>query len=88
MEKRQKRPFINYTDATYIIVYNEAVTTEIESVEAEVEENVIYDLTGRRVLNTAKGGIYIQNGKKFIVQFPPQEHQEPTGKIRQGVEER
>ena len=27
----------------------------------------IYDLSGRRVMNTAKGGIYIQNGKKFIV---------------------
>lgn len=27
----------------------------------------IYDLTGRRVNNTLKGGIYIQNGKKFIV---------------------
>ena len=27
----------------------------------------IYDLTGRRVNSTLKGGIYIQNGKKFIV---------------------
>ena len=27
----------------------------------------IYDLSGRRVLTTVKGGIYIQNGKKFIV---------------------
>lgn len=27
----------------------------------------IYDLTGRRVSTTLKGGIYIQNGKKFIV---------------------
>jgi hypothetical protein len=27
----------------------------------------IYDLSGRRVMNAVKGGIYIQNGKKFIV---------------------
>jgi hypothetical protein len=27
----------------------------------------IYDLSGRRVVNAVKGGIYIQNGKKFIV---------------------
>ena len=27
----------------------------------------IYDLSGRRVNNAVKGGIYIQNGKKFIV---------------------
>ena len=27
----------------------------------------IYDLSGRRVVNAVKGGLYIQNGKKFIV---------------------
>lgn len=27
----------------------------------------VYDLSGRRVKHTAKGGIYIRNGKKFIV---------------------
>ena len=27
----------------------------------------IYDLSGRRVMNVQKGGLYIQNGKKFIV---------------------
>lgn len=41
--------------------------TAIEGVSAEKVDAPIYDLTGRRVLNTAKGGIYIQNGKKFIV---------------------
>ena len=59
--------FINYTDATYITVYNEAVTTEIESVEAEVEENVIYDLTGRRIEKITNAGIYIVNGNKVLV---------------------
>lgn len=27
----------------------------------------IYDLSGRRVMNVVKGGLYIQNGRKFIV---------------------
>ena len=59
--------FINYTDATYISVYNEAVTTEIESVNAEVENNVIYDLTGRRIEKITESGIYIVNGNKVLV---------------------
>ena len=42
-------------------------TTAIENVVTEKENAPIYDLTGRCVLNTVKGGIYIQNGKKFIV---------------------
>ena len=48
------------------LVWNEE-TTGIEGVEAEDETAPIYDLSGRRVLQTVKGGIYIQNGKKFIV---------------------
>ncbi len=43
--------------------------TGIESVET-INTNAdapIFDLSGRRVLNAAKGGVYIQNGKKFIV---------------------
>ena len=43
-------------------------TTGIEQLEqSESVEAPIYDLSGRRVVNTVKGGIYIQNGKKFIV---------------------
>ncbi len=44
-------------------------TTAIESVlNNDADANApIYDLSGRRVMNTVKGGIYIQNGKKFIV---------------------
>jgi len=34
----------------------------------EVKEKApVYDLTGRRVTNATKSGVYIQNGKKFIV---------------------
>ena len=42
-------------------------TTAIDAVEVENTNAPIYDLSGRRVLSTVKGGIYIQNGKKFIV---------------------
>ena len=42
-------------------------TTAIETVETEKANAPIYDLSGRRVVNTVKGGIYIQIGKKFIV---------------------
>jgi hypothetical protein len=48
---------------------NEDGTTTIYDVEADREENdMIFDLQGRRVLETEKGGIYIKNGKKFIAQ--------------------
>lgn len=42
-------------------------TTAIQSVATENAKVSIYDLSGRRVFNTAKGGVYIKNGKKFIV---------------------
>lgn len=45
-------------------------TTGIEGVTINgSNENVqapIFDLAGRRVVNVVKGGVYIQNGKKFI----------------------
>ena len=34
----------------------------------ENTEDMIFDLQGRRVLETEKGGIYIKGGKKFIAQ--------------------
>lgn len=42
-------------------------TTAIEEVETEVAETVIYDLTGRRVSEITKAGVYIVNGKKVLV---------------------
>lgn len=47
-----------FTPATGI---GEATTT-INTVNAP-----LYDLAGRRVMKPAKGGVYIQNGRKFIV---------------------
>ena len=42
-------------------------TTAIEEVEIEATETVIYDLTGRRVNEITKAGVYIINGKKILV---------------------
>ncbi len=43
--------------------------TGIESLptEQETKDAPVYDLSGRRVLNPVKGGIYVSKGKKFIV---------------------
>ena len=52
--------------AAFRLVVDEEVTA-IDGVTTEKADAPIYDLSGRRVLNTIKGGIYIQKGKKFIV---------------------
>ena len=41
--------------------------TGVEEVESVSTEHVIYDLSGRRVMQPAKGGVYIKNGKKIIL---------------------
>ena len=46
---------------------NEDGTTTIYDVNAEEAEEMIFDLSGRRVLETEKGGLYIINGKKVLV---------------------
>ena len=48
---------------------NEDGTTTIYDVfeDGVGGDNMIYDLNGRRVLDTEKGGIYITNGKKVLV---------------------
>ena len=47
-----------------LTVYNE---TGIDGVNADVENDVIYDLTGRRVTKITNAGIYIINGRKVLV---------------------
>ena len=49
-----------------VSMYGTEVTNSIEAVNAETENNTIYDLTGRRVENATKG-IYIIGGKKVLV---------------------
>ena len=41
-------------------------TTAIEPVVNEIEENVYYDLSGRRVENPVQG-IHIVNGRKVLI---------------------
>ena len=48
--------------------YGEEGTTGVDSINSELGEGMIFDLQGRRVLETEKGGIYIKGGKKFIAQ--------------------
>lgn len=60
----------NTTQATQAVALNFGGTpTGITGIEAaDSDSNApVYDITGRRVNGTAKGGIYIQNGRKFIV---------------------
>lgn len=40
--------------------------TAIESVETPTDNTPVFDLSGRRVAKTVKGGIYLRNGKKFV----------------------
>ena len=42
-------------------------TTGIEHVTINDNNTAIYDLSGRKVSSVVKGGIYIKNGKKYIV---------------------
>ncbi len=64
-----------YINATYSKV-NEAAeftitvdtTVGIDGVEADEANAAIYDLAGRRVNATVKGGVYVKNGKKFIAE--------------------
>ncbi len=48
----------------------EGSTTGIDAIDnglLTMDNETIYDLSGRKVLAPAKGGVYIKNGKKFMV---------------------
>lgn len=52
------------------IAAKSAVPTSIDYVTENIEESEdgpLYDLTGRRVVNPLKDGVYIRNGKKIII---------------------
>ena len=59
--------YVPATSSVKAFLFEDGETTAIETVATEKANAPIYDLSGRRVVNTVKGGIYIQNGKKFIV---------------------
>lgn len=50
-----------------VVFGEEDKVTSIENIAVENAENVIYDITGRRVNEITKAGIYIVNGKKVLV---------------------
>lgn len=55
--------------AAIALDFNLGTTTGIQNAVVSEQSNApIYDLSGRRVQNTVKGGFYIQGGKKFIAQ--------------------
>ena len=49
--------------------FEDSVVSGIDAIVANqaLHNAPIFDLSGRRVMNTVKGGLYIQNGRKFIV---------------------
>lgn len=49
--------------------FEDSVVSGIDAISANqaLHNAPIFDLSGRRVMNTVKGGLYIQNGRKFIV---------------------
>lgn len=48
--------------------FNFGATTGIHAATADAATDApVFDLSGRRVVKVVKGGLYIQNGKKFIV---------------------
>lgn len=60
--------YVEDTQGAQALRFNFDGTTGIEeAIVAPNANEAIYDLLGRRVMNAVKGGIYIQNGKKFIV---------------------
>ena len=60
-----------YNEGSYMdfvfVVKAKGENTAIENVNVEVENDVIYDITGRRVKEITNAGIYIINGKKTFV---------------------
>ncbi len=66
------RAFIanNSTNGTSSVLVNFGTVEGLGSIVTETSEDAnspIYDLSGRRVMHTVKGGLYIRNGKKFLV---------------------
>ena len=57
---------VNDAGSTIILTKRENITTAVENVEIRTE-NEIYDITGRKVKNISKAGIYIVNGNKVLV---------------------
>jgi hypothetical protein len=56
------------TARSFTLNFGDGESTGISLVESEVKGNdAIYDLQGRRVVNTNKKGLFIQNGNKVVI---------------------
>jgi hypothetical protein len=49
-------------------IYNISGIEEIDTKPALPVATSVYDLTGRRISNTPRKGLYIKNGKKYLAQ--------------------
>lgn len=54
--------------ASFVKIRFNGAATSIDTVEADANAaGAVYDLCGRRITTPVKGGLYIKNGKKFLV---------------------
>lgn len=67
LHKRAFRAFVTTASGSaQALDFSFGRVTGIEALDTEAAHAPIYDLSGRRVLTPAQGGVYLQNGKKFI----------------------
>lgn len=59
--------FENATQASSFVLNFGIEPTSIDTTITEADQKIIYDLSGRRVNEVRKGGIYIVNGKKVFI---------------------
>lgn len=64
------RAYLNKVEGLMAVMVNHGRnTTAIGNVQNNLPANApVYDLSGRRVTKMVKGGLYLQNGRKFIAQ--------------------
>lgn len=64
------RAYLNKVEGLMAVMVNHGGnTTAIGNVQNNLPANApVYDLSGRRVTKMVKGGLYLQNGRKFIAQ--------------------
>ena len=72
MKVESRNPSYNASNAAKTITINvldeESETTGVEELRMANDESPVYDLNGRKVNeNNLKPGIYVKNGKKFVV---------------------
>ena len=72
MKVESRNPSYNASNAAKTITINvideESKTTGVEELRMANDESPVYDLNGRKVNeNNLKPGIYVKNGKKFVV---------------------